>query len=175
MPRTKDRRDAHALRAMYIETPNQKPKADKIMDTIYTTTKVRLKVCDSPRAKVQDPESTVKLLRAILADLDADQEHFIILTLNKSNLVTGFKVCFTGGQSETGIYTNVVYRHALLMGASAIILCHNHPSGCKHPSPEDIRVTKKLSEAGSIIGIKVLDHIIIAGDEYASFKEMSLI
>lgn len=142
--------------------------------TIYTTIKVRMTVNES-RANVRDAEGCVKLLRVILDDLDVDQEHFIMLSLNKGNDVTGFKVVHTGGQDETIVDMKSVYRNALLMGATSIIVCHNHPSGRTEPSAEDTRLTLKLKEAGALIDIKLLDHIIIGGENTFLFSEHGLI
>lgn len=143
-------------------------------ETIYETIRVKLKV-NEERATVKDPESCVKLLRAVFADLDADQEHFIILTLNKANAVTGYKVVHTGGQDETTVDPRSVFRHAILMGATALIVCHNHPSGKTNPSPEDLSITKKLQHGGILLGIKVLDHIILTADSFSSFNSMGIL
>ena len=64
---------------------------------------------------------------------------------------------------------------ALLIGASMIILCHNHPSGSSKPSREDIIMTQKIKEAGELIGIPLADHLVIAGDDYYSFMENGLL
>lgn len=68
-----------------------------------------------------------------------------------------------------------IFIRALLSGAVNIILCHNHPSGETTPSSEDIKITKAVSEAGKLIGITLLDHIIIGGDSYYSFDEFNLL
>lgn len=144
------------------------------METVYTTIKVKLKVSE-PQAKISEPETAIKLLRTIYSDLDDDQEHFTFLALNKRNSVTGYKVCFSGGQSEALVDAKVLFRNALLLGASALILCHNHPSGRTEPSREDIDLTKKLREGASILGLVILDHLILTKESYLSFRETGLI
>ena len=68
-----------------------------------------------------------------------------------------------------------VYRAAIRANAAALLLAHNHPSGDPTPSQEDIQITKQLVEAGKILGIKVLDHLVLAGDRYISFADESLL
>jgi DNA repair protein RadC len=68
-----------------------------------------------------------------------------------------------------------VFKVALLANATAVIIGHNHPSGDPNPSPDDIRLTQRIKSASDIIGIELLDHIVIAGDKYVSFKESGLI
>lgn len=146
------------------------------METIYEikTCKVRLRVTETELGTVRDPESALGILRSIYKDLDADQEHFTILCLNKAYKVTGFKVLFSGGQDEANVDLKVLFRNALLMGATALILAHNHPSGRVEASPEDITLTKKIMEASAMLGIKILDHVIL-GNGYYSFTEKGLI
>ena len=142
------------------------------------TIKVKLKVkaCAEPEQKVTQPGEAVKIARAIFAELDADQEHFVILALSAGNQIVGFKPCFSGGQAETGVYAEIVFRNALLMGARNIILVHNHPSGRTEPSREDIEITRKLKSAGDILNVRVLDHLILGeGDSYLSMTEQRII
>lgn len=124
---------------------------------------------------IQDPESAVNILRAIYADLDADQEHFTILCLNKANKVTGFKTLFSGGQDMSIVDLKVLFRNALLMGSTGLILAHNHPSGNLNASPEDLIITRKIIEGAKILDIKILDHIILGGNDSMSFREKGLI
>ena len=73
------------------------------------------------------------------------------------------------------IHPREVFRLAIAESAAAIILAHNHPSGNTEPSSEDIAITRQLVEAGRIVDIRVLDHVIIAGDDYTSFVERGLL
>lgn len=145
------------------------------METIYETIRIRAKVSES-RARVQDPESVIGVLKTLLGDLDADQEHFIILTLNKANEVTGFKVVHSGGMDEALVDPRIVFRNALLMGATGLVLCHNHPSGRIDPSSEDRALTVKLKEGGKLLGVVIVDHIILGkASSYFSFRENGII
>lgn len=147
------------------------------METYYQTKtiKVKIKCPDIVKEKISDPETVVKVIQGIYADLDADQEHFTILAMNKANQINGFKVVHSGGIDESLVNIPTVFRFALLFGATAIIAVHNHPSGRIEPSQEDITLTRKLVEAGKVIGVKVMDHIIIASGGYYSFQEHRLI
>ena len=147
------------------------------METIYETKtiKVGLRISENvEKVTVRDPESVVGYIKGIYADLDADQEHFTILCLNKANVVTGFKVVFSGGQDEAVVDPKIVFRNALLMGATAIIVVHNHPSGRTEPSAEDRAITKKLDECGKMLGVRILDHIILGNGSF-SFREGGLL
>ncbi len=88
------------------------------------------------------------------------------------NEINGFKTLFSGGQNFASVDLKVIYRYALQFGASAMILVHNHPSNCINPSAEDHKITKEIFKAGKMLGIKLLDHLIIAsGDDYYSFGD----
>jgi DNA repair protein RadC len=77
----------------------------------------------------------------------------------------------SGGLSSSIVHPREVFQRAILQGAAAIILCHNHPSGSTEPSQDDIKVTNKLVQAGKIVGIEVLDHIIIGDSSFRSMKQ----
>jgi len=94
-----------------------------------------------------------------------------MLALNQKNNVTGYKVLFSGGMSESPIDFKIVFRAALLLGAASIIVCHNHPGGDPTPSWQDKKTTLGLNAAGDMIGIKVQDHIVLGNGRYWSFVE----
>jgi DNA repair protein RadC len=99
------------------------------------------------------------------------QEHFIVLTLNVSHYVISMRIVSIGLMNRTIIHPREVFIHAIKDNAIAIIVCHNHPSNKVEPSDEDIEITKLLKEAGEIIGIRLLDHVIISKSGYYSFKQ----
>lgn len=101
-------------------------------------------------------------------------EHFKILILDIKNNVRSIESISTGSLNSSIVHPREVFKPAIKKSAGSIILVHNHPSGETEPSNEDIALTNRLDEAGKILGIKVLDHIII-GDTYYSFKEEGLI
>ncbi|MEZ4870620.1 MAG: JAB domain-containing protein [Caldilineaceae bacterium] len=121
---------------------------------------------------VSNPVDVYQVLQAIFAGLDEDQEHLILLVLNFMGEITGYKLVSSGGQDRAIIDTKVLFRNALLLGASKIILAHNHPSGRIDPSKEDLSVTAKVVEAGSTLDIEVLDHIIYASQGFTSIRQL---
>lgn len=141
------------------------------------TVRVRLNIAENatPRDTVRTPMDCAMIAGAILDTLDADQEHFILLALNTKNEVTGFKVVASGGQDSTTVDARVVFRNALLLGAAAVIFAHNHPSGNPEPSGDDQRLTAKLADAGELLGIPVLDHVVIgAGRKFVSMRDRGI-
>jgi DNA repair protein RadC len=103
---------------------------------------------------------------------DNVREHFVVLFLDGQHQVVSFYVAATGTAASCPVAPREVFQAAILSGAIAIIVAHNHPSATNvTPSAEDRAVTKRLWDAGDLLGIPVLDHIIIAGDNYYSFKE----
>ena len=103
--------------------------------------------------------------------LDHPHEEFWMLLLNKSNKVIGKLQMSIGGTDATIVDSKVIFRKALEGQAVSIIVCHNHPSGRLRPSEADLNLTKKLKEAGEIVGVKLMDHLIIADGGYYSFAD----
>lgn len=102
-------------------------------------------------------------------------EHFRILFLDKKNTLIADEVQQKGTVDETPIYPREVIKRALELGATAIILVHNHPSGDPSPSREDIAMTREVAEAAGKLGIIIHDHLIIAKRGHASFKTLGLL
>ena len=98
-------------------------------------------------------------------------EDFKILLLNRRNRVLGIVHISSGGLSGTVADPKVIFTSALKACASGIILCHNHPSGELDPSNEDLALTRRLVDAGKMLDLKILDHLIISGDTYYSFGD----
>lgn len=102
---------------------------------------------------------------------DLPHEEFWILFLNRANRVTGRMKISQGGVSGTVTDVRIVMKKAIESLASGLVICHNHPSGNNSPSDADIRITQKIKEAGALMDIQLLDHLIIAGREYYSFAD----
>jgi DNA repair protein RadC len=98
------------------------------------------------------------------------QECFVVITLNSMHKPMRVSLATIGLVNKALIHSREVFNRAIADMATAIIVCHNHPSGDSNPSEEDKDVTKYLCQAGSIVGIPVLDHIIIARNSHYSFK-----
>ncbi len=102
-------------------------------------------------------------------------EQFRVLFLDTKNKLIADEIQQTGTVNETPVYPREVVRRALDLGASAVIVVHNHPSGDPTPSEADIAMTKKLVEAGHALGITLHDHLIVGREGHTSFKSMGLI
>ncbi len=105
---------------------------------------------------------------------DPTKEHFMVAYLNRGNKVIKVERISTGGISGTSADPKVIFKNALLKEATALMVCHNHPSGVPRPSTEDKNLTKNLIAAGKIFDINVLDHLIIGENSYFSFAEHGL-
>ena len=103
----------------------------------------------------------------------ADKEHFMILHLDSKNRIIKDEIISIGILNASIIHPREVFKSAIKESANSIILVHNHPSGDSEPSMEDKEITERLMEAGELLDIKVLDHVIIGKDNYHSFKENS--
>lgn len=104
-----------------------------------------------------------------------DRENFIVMCLDNKNKVTALTLTSTGTLNSTQVHPREVFKSAVLANAASIILAHNHPSGETQPSREDIAITERLVDAGKVMGIAVLDHIIIGDNSHVSFKANGLI
>jgi len=114
------------------------------------------------------------ILHTYLADVD--REHFVILLLDQKNQVIGIHTVSIGSLTASVVHPREVFKVAILANAAAILCGHNHPSGDCQPSREDRAMTTRLVEAGKLLGISVLDHIIIGGEEkYFSFGDEGLL
>ncbi|MDV2684900.1 DNA repair protein RadC [Alkalihalophilus lindianensis] len=99
------------------------------------------------------------------------QEHFIALYLNTKNHVLHRHTLFIGSLNASIVHPREVFKEALRRSAASVICLHNHPSGDPTPSREDIEVTKRLNEAGKVLGVELLDHVIIGDRQFISLKE----
>ncbi len=104
-----------------------------------------------------------------------NQEHLIVLFLDTKNRIIHKQTIFIGSLNASIVHPREIFREAVKRSAASIICVHDHPSGDPTPSQEDIQVTKRLVEAGKIMGIELLDHIIIGNQKYVSLKEKGYI
>lgn len=108
----------------------------------------------------------------VCRDLEAEtQEHFVVLCLDTQGVVTSRQTISIGTISEALAHPREVFRAAIMQGAYAIAIVHNHPAGNPTPSEADINVTQRMCEAGELLGIEVYDHVVIGAGQYFSFKE----
>jgi DNA repair protein RadC len=121
------------------------------------------------RDKIATSSDVFQLLKSTFADLP--HEEFWVLFLNRSSLVIKKELISRGGVSGTVVDSKILFKAAIECLASSIILCHNHPSGNTMPSEQDLQITKKLKEAGRLLEIPVLDHVIVCDNAYYSFAD----
>lgn len=123
--------------------------------------------------KITCPEDIAELFIPLLRD--EVKEKFLVVCLNSSNQIIKFEIISVGILNSSIVHPREVFKVAIENNSANIFLIHNHPSGNLEPSREDIEITKRLVEAGKIFDIKVLDHLIIAGDSYTSFIKNRII
>ncbi|MEQ9202460.1 MAG: JAB domain-containing protein [Cyclobacteriaceae bacterium] len=125
---------------------------------------------------ITSPQEAVEYLRSIWDKNTLElREEFIIVVLNNAKKVLGWSRISTGGSTATIVEPSAIFQVALLGKASSLVCAHNHPSGYLKASSADISLTRRLRDAGKLLGIKVDDHIIITQGGYLSLKEEGLI
>jgi len=122
--------------------------------------------------KITGSVDVIRHLRAFFTD--RLKEQFVVIFLNGSNKIIVTEVLFEGSLTSSAVYPREVIRRVIELGAAAIIIAHNHPSGNPNASKEDISITKKLREACNTIDVQIHDHIIIAGHSITSFADKGL-
>jgi DNA repair protein RadC len=131
---------------------------------------------DVPRPlwrQLKVPCDSAQFFTALLASEPV--EVFGVALLDGKHRVLSYYEAHRGGINETVVDPRAVFRAALLVGAAAIIVAHNHPSGDPAPSPDDRELTQRLHAAGTLIGCEVIDHVIVAEGRYYSFREGGLL
>lgn len=122
---------------------------------------------------ISSPKDADELLRPFLED--SDREMLIVVSLDVKNQPTSINVASIGSLNSSIVHPREIFKSAILSNSASIIVAHNHPSGIPEPSSEDINITKRLNEAGKILGINLIDHIIIGYKSYVSLKEKGMI
>ncbi len=125
------------------------------------------------KPQIKEPSDIARIFIPRLADLN--KEILIVVLLNTANRIIREVVVSEGNLNSSVIHPREVFKPAIDELSASIILVHNHPSGNPEPSRMDIEVTKQIYHAGEIIGIKLLDHIIIAGNKYTSMAQLGLL
>ncbi len=118
---------------------------------------------------ISSPKDAYEMVKEQLEGLDREQ--FIIACLNTKNEPTNISVVSVGTLNKAIVHPREVFKTAILSNAASIMAFHNHPSGDTEPSQQDIQLTNRLYEAGELLGIKLLDHLIIGDGTFTSLKE----
>ena len=122
-------------------------------------------------AIIRSPEDVYILAKDFIRLHEESEEYLYMACLNTKNKVTSVFELSHGNVNSSIVGIREMFQKALLANAVSIIVMHNHPSGDCSPSREDVNITKKMKEAGDLIGIEVLDHIIVGENNYCSLKE----
>jgi len=162
-----DLRDATVEQLMEVKGVGQ-AKAVQILAAAEVGKRLYRKHSEG-RYTIRAPEDAAAYLMTDMTSLT--QEHFVVLFLNVKNEVLHKQTIFIGSLNSSIVHPRDIFREAVKRSAASIICAHNHPSGNPAPSPEDISVTKRLLEAGALMGIELLDHVIIGDHQFISLKE----
>lgn len=139
---------------------------------LYT---IKKQETDFPIVKIKQASDAVNYIRQFYHDDIEIYESFFILLLNRANETIGYAKISQGGITGTVVDTKIICKYVVDSLASGVILAHNHPSGNKQPSTQDIEVTKRLSNAIQILESQVLDHVILTKNDFYSFQENCLL
>jgi DNA repair protein RadC len=126
----------------------------------------------APGEKVKAPADAIKYVKNMLKG--KKKEHFLIMSLDSRNHPIKTSTISIGSLDSSIVHPREVFKEALSCSAASVIFMHNHPSGDTEPSEEDIQITRRLIEAGNILGIAVLDHVIVCDNNYLSMKAKNL-
>lgn len=125
-----------------------------------------------PQRRIINAKDAADLFRQFIGD--CDREVFCIMTLDTKNQPTALHEVSCGTLNASLVHPRETYKLAILANAASIIGCHNHPSGDSTPSSEDIEITERIRDAGSLMGIELLDHIVLGEGNFVSLKERGL-
>ena len=125
------------------------------------------------RNVIRRPEDAYAILKGYFSDLP--NEHFLAILLSTKNHVIAVTPVSTGSLNASIVHPRELFQRAILSNCASVILAHNHPSGEPTPSPEDLELTKKLAEAGKLLDIEVLDHLIVGDGKWVSLKERGIL
>ena len=129
-----------------------------------------LQVREATPIQVNSPQALYEQMRE---EAKADREIFWVIHLNTRNKIIEKEIVAMGNLDGCQVHPREIFRKAIILSSKSIITVHNHPSGDKTPSKEDFNLWSKINNAGEILGIDVLDHLIITADSYYSFREVN--
>lgn len=129
----------------------------------------------APVSRLNNPANICEVMKEVFHLHELAEEEVYMICLNSKCVPTAFIMVSKGTVNASLVSAREVFIQALLASAVHIILCHNHPSGDVTPSGQDISLTKKIKEAGKIMDVKLLDHVIIGADKYFSFSYEGLL
>ncbi|MGA2669767.1 MAG: DNA repair protein RadC [Ignavibacteria bacterium] len=153
-------------------------KASQLLACFEIARRVNKKITEDEKENLQlrpvtSPGDIVELIKSKI--INYSREQFLVVSFDTRNRILGTDSISTGTLTASLVHPRETFESAIRKHAASIIISHNHPSGDTEPSEEDMKITKRLSEAGKVMGIEVLDHIIVTKNGYFSFKEKGMI
>lgn len=162
-------------RASFVELCEQKgmgqAKAAQIKAAIELGQRLRLETLED-RPEIHSPQSAAELLEYEMAELT--QEHLRVINLDTRNHVINVEQVYVGSVNSSSVRVGELFKSAIQRNATAMIVVHNHPSGDPTPSPEDVALTRAVIQAGKLLDVEVLDHLVIGRGRFVSLKERGL-
>ncbi len=160
---------AHADFAQLIAVHGLGPaKAAQLLAALELGRRVMM-AAPQERDQINMPAKAARILQALIGH--QEQEHFVVLYLDTRNHILDSETLYKGSLNTSLVRVAEVFRGAVRRNCAAIIVGHNHPSGNPEPSPEDITLTRRLVEAGKLLEIELLDHIVVGYNRYVSLRE----
>jgi DNA repair protein RadC len=158
------------------ETITKKPRAIRFkqIKAVYETLTIKEEITNylSPKERYTSPEQVYETFRFLMKET---KEYFFTLHLDGKNRIICVDMVSVGSLNQSIVCPREVFKSALLSSSAAIILLHQHPSGDPTPSREDMEITRRLKEAGELLNIRVLDHVVVGDGSFVSFVERGLI
>ena len=157
--------------------PDNQSNSSKFI-SIFRITLVKDKRVVFEKCRLVSSQQSQPLIKKLIESQgQPDREQFCVILLNAKNEIIGLNIVSTGNLSSAPVHPREVLKPAILCNASAMILCHNHPSGDLSPSPEDVAITARIVQASEIMGIQVHEHLIISmqDDTYYSLADHGII
>ena len=148
------------MKGTNTKTKRTSGRKTKTNDTFIREVRATYHMTESAPFKVKGPEDAAIFLRSVLTD--NSREHFIAMYLDGGHQVVSYSTISIGTATTAIVHPREVFQRAILSGAVALVVAHNHPSGILTPSNEDYKVTERLKDAGTLLGIKLLDHVIVS-------------
>jgi DNA repair protein RadC len=153
-------------------------KASQLLACFEIARRVNEKTIDDEKRSLQSkpvtsPADIVEQIKSKIVNYTKEQ--FLVMSFDTRNRILGTDNISTGTLTASLVHPRETFESAIRRHAASIIISHNHPSGDTEPSEEDIKITRRLTEAGKVMGIEVLDHIIVTKNSYFSFKEKGMI
>ena len=154
------------LRLALIDGVNPPAEVLALLETLTVVLRPADRQC------IRSPEDAAALMMVQLGHLD--QEHLVVLCLNTRNRIQKVHTVYVGSLNTSVVRIGEVFKEPIRLNSASIILCHNHPSGLVDPSPEDILLTRQVVEAGKLLDIELLDHLILGQGRFLSMRQRGL-